>query len=161
MDLHCDVIVPVYNPSVDFLCTIQAIRSQKGCICRIIIVNDGSTNGLDILKNISKYSDIIIHNIKSNKGGGHARNCGLKYVASEFVSFCDSDDVWSELKLYKQITFMKENNLFITHTDIVVRSKKNSEGTRIKTPYIIDLNTFLSTTQLYCSTVCLRKSQLV
>lgn len=160
MDLHCDVIVPVYNPSVDFLRTLDAIRSQEGCNCRIIIVNDGSTNGFDVFESISKYPDIIIHNIIKNKGGGYARNCGLKYVKSEFVSFCDSDDVWSKSKLYNQITFMEKNNLDITHTDIVVKYETNSEERRITTPDLIDLKTFLSTTQLYCSTVCLRNKSI-
>jgi len=41
---------------------------------------------------------------------GSARNFGLQHCKSQYIAFLDTDDIWLEDKLKKQIQIMEENN---------------------------------------------------
>ncbi|PGT51021.1 family 2 glycosyl transferase [Priestia megaterium] len=95
------VIIPIYNVEeylgdcLDSLIKSMKLTKHKNEI-NVILVNDGTKdNSGEIAK---KYSSN--HNFryveKTNGGLGDARNFGLKYVASEYVAFIDSDDKISE-----------------------------------------------------------------
>lgn len=60
----------------------------------LIMVDDGSLdNSADIIKKWQKkYPDNITYIKKENGGQASARNLGLKYVQTEWVTFIDSDD---------------------------------------------------------------------
>jgi glycosyltransferase involved in cell wall biosynthesis len=55
---------------------------------------------------------------QKNKGVSSARNNGIKKAKNKWIAFCDSDDIWHEEKLKKQVLFHKQNpNIKISHTD--------------------------------------------
>ncbi len=87
-------IVPAYNAE-DTLCkTIDSILNQTDSRYQIIIVNDGSTDNTDDIceQYYSQYSQKITYIKQENKGLGGARNSGIKYVNTPYVTFLDSDD---------------------------------------------------------------------
>ena len=45
----------------------------------------------------------------SPKGAGNARNFAFQFCKGDYYAFCDSDDLWENNKLEKQINFMKKN----------------------------------------------------
>ena len=69
---------------------------------------DGNSNSetKNILKNYNKYQNINIIWLKKNKKAGFCRNLAMRNSKSEYIAFIDSDDIWEEEKLYKQLNFM-------------------------------------------------------
>ncbi|MCG8741313.1 glycosyltransferase family 2 protein [Tenacibaculum finnmarkense] len=93
---------------------LKSVYEQTFKDYEIIIVDDGSKEGLD--------SIIIPSEIKStikrieNSGPGIARNEGVKIAMGEYLAFLDSDDLWCDTKLEKQIYFMDKNKYLWSHT---------------------------------------------
>ncbi len=87
------VIVPVYN-SLDCLgkC-VNSICNQTYQELEIILVDDGSTDGTDILCDSLKATDERIRVFhKKNGGSSSARNRGMEEATGEYFGFVDSDD---------------------------------------------------------------------
>jgi glycosyltransferase involved in cell wall biosynthesis len=88
------VIIPVYNIADYITETIDSILNQSIKPREIIIINDGSTdNTVELIS--EKYKDISLLKIFSqkNQGAGEARNLGITMSTSDFIFFCDSDDI--------------------------------------------------------------------
>lgn len=88
------VVVPAYNVEQYLSQCLDSILSQSYTNLDVLIVNDGSTDGTASLcdQYASKHKRVrVIH--KTNAGLGAARNTGLSYSSSEFITFVDSDDV--------------------------------------------------------------------
>lgn len=87
-------VVPAYNAEATLERTISSILHQTDDRYKIVIVNDGSTDGTEeICKSYEKvYLDKITYLWQTSKGPGGARNSGMTLVETEYVSFLDSDD---------------------------------------------------------------------
>lgn len=94
------VIIPLYNKEDYILNTIKTIINQSFTDFEIIVVNDGSTdNGLEIVKEITDKRIKIIN--QKNQGLSGARNIGIKNAATDYITFIDADDFWTEHHLYQ------------------------------------------------------------
>ncbi|WP_270333571.1 glycosyltransferase family 2 protein [Ligilactobacillus acidipiscis] len=105
-DIHnandLDIIIPVYNVSAYIVDCLNSILKQKTKYkIKIILIEDGSTDGSDQL--IKQYENDprvkIIY--QSNQGVSAARNRGLDYLDSAYVMFVDADDLLNDLALNK------------------------------------------------------------
>jgi glycosyltransferase involved in cell wall biosynthesis len=95
------VIIPTYNRAHTLQRTINSVFHQTYRNYEIIVVDDGS---IDNTKEIVKiYGNGIRLITQKNLGPSSARNAGIKVSRGEYIAFLDSDDVWSPLKLEKQI----------------------------------------------------------
>ncbi|SDS26697.1 Glycosyltransferase involved in cell wall bisynthesis [Polaribacter sp. KT25b] len=87
------VIVPVYNAKKYLECCLISIIRQSIHNIQIIIINDGSTDGSDVLCDKFKSIDSRIEVIhKKNEGVGIARKIGVENATGKYVAFVDSDD---------------------------------------------------------------------
>ena len=94
------VIVPVYNTSEYLEQCIGSILNSSYQALEVICVNDGSTDGSDIILNELAKKDARLKVVHTQNGGvSRARNIGLSVAQGEFVSFVDSDD-WIEPEYY-------------------------------------------------------------
>ncbi|MDU6855743.1 MAG: glycosyltransferase family 2 protein [Clostridiales bacterium] len=121
------VIMPTYNCS-DFIgVTFDSVISQSYKDWEIIVVDDCSTdNTKKIVEDyILKEPRIKYYKLDKNSGAAVARNKAVEIARGEYIAFLDSDDVWAEEKLTKQINFMKENNYNFTCTSY---TKIDEEG---------------------------------
>ncbi len=91
------VIMPIYNTEEYLEVAIESIINQDIGFSenvKLILIDDGSKdNSFEICQRYKeKYPDNIVAISKENGGQGSARNLGLEYVDSEYITFLDSDD---------------------------------------------------------------------
>ena len=91
------IISAVYNVELYLDDYIQSLVNQRldfETNIDVILIDDGSPdNSKDIInKWVKKYPNNIFYIRKKNGGQSSARNLGLKYVKTEWVTFIDPDD---------------------------------------------------------------------
>lgn len=88
------IIVPAYNVEKYISDCLNSLIHQTYMNHKIVIVNDGSTDGTEdiCLSFKKKYEELITYVYQENKGLGEARNTGMQYVDTPYMAFLDSDD---------------------------------------------------------------------
>lgn len=94
------VIIPVYNCEQYLETAVSSVLNQPYSRIRIIIVDDGSTDGspqlCDRLEETFPDRIHVIH--QTNAGVSAARNAAMAYVFSQnsdsYLTFLDADDCW-------------------------------------------------------------------
>lgn len=161
------IVIPIHNRERFLLRTLQSVKNQTYRPLQLILVdNNSSDSSLSICndfreKNNSESFEIIITS-ETKKGANAARNKGLSYVTSEFVSFYDSDD---EMYPYKMATIaqtIKENpwadiigiTYYITFPDRTVKQRSKVFSNRLNKHI---LTGYLSTMAMIVRTDLIRK----
>lgn len=100
------VVVPVFNAQEYIGETLLAIARQTMTDLEVLVVDDCSTDGsADIIKTqCAADARFSYHRSPSNFGGpAGPRNLGVAASSSDFVAFCDADDLWVPHKLAVQL----------------------------------------------------------
>lgn len=87
------IVLPVYNVADYLKECIQSILNQTFKEYELILVDDGSTDGSEIMCDQYKKKDeriVVVH--QKNGGLSAARNTGMNYAKAEYITFIDSDD---------------------------------------------------------------------
>ena len=108
---NISVVIPVYNCAEYINEAIDSVINQTLRPKEIIIVNDGSTDGL--LNKIEPYGNGIIVINQKNKGLAEARNVGIKNSTGEIIAFLDADDIWYSHKLDLQVKLLNSDVGFV------------------------------------------------
>lgn len=95
--MDISVVVPAYNAARTVAETLESIVAQTLPPREIIVVDDGSRD--DTLDVLSRYAGQVTVFSQDNSGVSATRNRGVREASSEWVAFCDADDVWHPLKL--------------------------------------------------------------
>lgn len=109
------IITPLFN-SMEFIKeTADSVLSQTIPDWEWIIVDGHSKDGsyeyvCDLAKNDKRIIVLIQQN---NSGIGAARNEALDVATGEYIAFLDSDDMWDECFLEKQLAFAEKNGPFV------------------------------------------------
>jgi glycosyltransferase involved in cell wall biosynthesis len=125
-----DILLATYNGEKYLTQQIDSIITQTYKDWQLLIRDDLSTdNTVNIIKNYTcKYPDKI-RLIEDNKRHlGLAQNFGtlLKLAQSEYIMFCDQDDIWLPNKIELTLNTMKAagqtwpNTPLLVHTDLKV-----------------------------------------
>lgn len=95
--MKCSVIIPIYNAEATLRRCLDSLVSQPLSDYELLLVNDGSTDGSDIIcrEYAAAYPQIRCFT-KENGGVSSARNLGLAQAQGEYVLFVDSDDYVAE-----------------------------------------------------------------
>lgn len=110
------IIMPMYNAE-RFICkTIDSVLRQTFENWELIIVDDNSTDDSVNIVNSFEDNRIKLFVQKFNQGAASARNKAIEISTGDYLAFLDSDDIWKQNKLQKQIAFMEENKLNFTCT---------------------------------------------
>lgn len=120
MNPETSVIIPVFNGLSFVGRTLTSVLDQADYSdYEIIIIDDASTDGTDLL--LEGFCDPRIRRIRlsANAGPGIARNEGIAAARGRFIAFIDGDDFWHPDKLCKQIRFMKDGPHAFTYTQHV------------------------------------------
>jgi glycosyltransferase involved in cell wall biosynthesis len=95
------VIMPVYNCERYVREAIESILAQTRAADEIIAVDDGSVDGSKDV--ITSFGDSVRYVRQRNQGAGVARNTGIGLATGDFLTFLDSDDVWTPDKTQTQL----------------------------------------------------------
>ncbi|WP_051257862.1 glycosyltransferase family 2 protein [Desulfovibrio cuneatus] len=115
-----DVIIPLYNVELFIEKAIASVQAQTYPVARIIVVNDGSTDGGPArVEAMAEHDSRITLLSGPNVGLSGARNKGVLASTGEFVAFLDSDDVWHPEKLQLQMGLLqKSQELAFVHCGV-------------------------------------------
>ncbi|MCS0826787.1 glycosyltransferase family 2 protein [Cytobacillus firmus] len=108
------VILPIYNVESYLSDCLESILKSMNYVnqdkkIEIILVDDGSTDNSSIIAKDYAFRYKFIYLKKKNGGLSDARNFGLKYVSSDFVTFIDSDDKVTENYFSKILQALESN----------------------------------------------------
>lgn len=129
------IIMPSYNTGKFIKKTINSVINQTYNNWELIIVDDGSTDNTDEVVRAIKDDRIKYIKNKVNKGAAISRNIALREAKGRWIAFLDSDDLWKEDKLEKQIKFMEDNNYYFSYTNYIeIDENSNFNGRKITGP---------------------------
>lgn len=98
------VILPTYNRAHLLPTAIESVMEQTYHNWELIIIDDGSTDNTGLVAGrYVKGDSRIRYFYQENKGGGAARNTGMKYAKGQYITFLDSDDRCLARKLQAQL----------------------------------------------------------
>ena len=116
------VVITTYNRVSLVERALASVLAQSLPADEIIIVDDGSTDDtVSTLKSLHPEVNLIQ---QDNQGVSAARNTGISAARHDWIALLDSDDVWHENKLERQIKALKNapEYLFCHSDEIWVRN---------------------------------------
>lgn len=161
------VILPTYNRAAFLPEAIGSVLRQKDVDFELLVIDDGSTDNTEEL--VMSFGDDRIKYFKRPHTGmlSQLKNFAIDRSSGEFLAFMDSDDLWTEGKLSRQLQLLTGHpELGFSLADITVfkgdtvlkeytyRSRGGIQCTNIF-PWIIN-NGFL----VYNPTILMRKTCL-
>lgn len=154
--------MPSYNASRFIAESINSVLLQTYSHWELLIVDDCSKdNSVEI---IQKFADIDsrvkLFPLKENVGAAAARNIAIEHAQGRYIAFLDSDDIWNENKLRKQLSFMKQNSYAFTFSDYYVMEEDGKKtGNIVRVPISLTYHQYLRNTIIGCLTVIIDKKQ--
>lgn len=108
------VVIPAYNAAETIIPCIQSVLNQTYKNIEIVVINDGSQDQTkSVIEQFKK--DFCIDNLRivhqDNAGPSAARNWGIELAKGEYIAFLDSDDLWKETKIEKQMACFNDINV--------------------------------------------------
>lgn len=158
MNEEVSVIMPMYNSEKYIKESIESVINQTYTNWKLYIIDDCSMdNSINIVKELEKI-DIRIKLIELDENGGPAksRNRGIKLCKGRYITFIDSDDIWNNDFLEKQLRFIKEKDTAISFSSFERKSEDLKETLGIgKIPLKVNYKQLLKDNCITCLTVLL------
>jgi len=109
--IEVSIIMPAFNRAYCIEKPIKSVLNQHHSNWELLIIDDGSTDGLgSFLEN--NFNDKRIKYYKKEWGGvSQARNFGLDRASGKYIFYLDTDNVWYPDYLRNMIVFMEKGNL--------------------------------------------------
>ncbi len=97
------VIIPTKDRCPLLVDAIRCALGQEGVELEVIVVDDGSSDGTGRM--LERLGEPRLRTLRNERsvGLGRARNAGLRVARGRWVAFLDDDDLWSPLKLRRQL----------------------------------------------------------
>ena len=119
------VVIPAHNEAgiiAGSLGETVRVFNDFGCKYEIIVVDDGSSD--DTFKNALKasrqYSNVIVKQLKINRGKGRALKVGFRQCSGDYVVFLDADMELHPAQLQTFFDIMR-----LDEADVVIGSKRH------------------------------------
>lgn len=100
------VIMPAYNAAPYIEAAIRSVLRQTYTDWELLVVNDCSADNTAAIVQRLATSDTRIIYLENdrNRGVSYTRNYALSQASGKWIAFLDSDDLWREDKLAKQLS---------------------------------------------------------
>jgi teichuronic acid biosynthesis glycosyltransferase TuaG len=150
------IITPSYNSSQFIKECVSSVLRQTYRNWELIIVDDCSRdNSRNIIRDLAK-KDTRINTVflQKNVGAAEARNIAIRKARGKYIAFLDSDDIWLENKLKKQIKFMRDAGIAFSFTSYnTINEHGNKILNTVSAPEKMTYNAYLKDTVIGCLTV--------
>ena len=152
------IIVPVYNVEKYIEQTMDSVRVQTFEDWELLLVEDGSTdNTVTVVKDyLERTQDQRIRLIclGGNLGAALARNRGLAESRGRYIAYLDSDDLWAEDKLEKELAFMERKGAAFAFTGYEFADERGcGTGKVVRVPETLHYKEALKNTTIFTTTV--------
>ena len=129
------VIIPSYNRADKIERSVRSVLNQDYKNLEVIVVDDGSDdNTVDIIKEVADPRLRYIY--QENSGACAARNNGIRHARGEYIAFHDSDDIWHQDKLEKQMPILLNNQADIVFCKLALLSENGKSDGIARPTYI-------------------------
>lgn len=104
------IIMPAYNCERYIEEAIHSVIKQTYQSWELIVIDDGSKDRtVRIVEELSNKDDRIrFYKNEKNQGVSATRNKGISLAGGDWIAFLDSDDIWVNTKLKKQMDIAKQ-----------------------------------------------------
>ena len=114
--MDISVIIPTYNRKNTLPRAVESVLNQTYKPVKIIVVDDGSTDGTK--EWFSEMYPLVHYIYQVNSGVSSARNTGINSARGDWIALLDSDDEWLPDKLELQVKLLQNNaELRFCHTN--------------------------------------------
>ncbi|MDH5352873.1 MAG: glycosyltransferase family 2 protein [Gammaproteobacteria bacterium] len=114
--MRISVVIPTYNRLPALIRAIDSVIGQTSPVDEIIVVDDGSDDGTEILIR-EKFPQVKFF-YQTNQGVSAARNFGIKQAQHPWIALLDSDDSWLADKVETMREAQRTNpEYFVFHSD--------------------------------------------
>lgn len=148
------VITANYNAEAFIQQAIDSVLAQQYEQWELLIVDDCSTdNSINIINTYVESDERIkLIKLEQNSGPAIARNRALAEAKGRYIAFLDSDDLWKEDKLVKQIAFMQAQNIPFSYTSYDLTNEDDEDKGEFLVNGKVDYYSLLKTCDIGCLT---------
>lgn len=100
------IVIPAYNAMTYLPDTVASVFEQTFRDFEVLLVDDGSTDSIQIWVAQTVYDRRFKLIAQPNQGLSAARNTGITHSQSEYIAFLDADDLWHPTKLAQQVQWL-------------------------------------------------------
>ena len=154
------VIMPAYNAEKTVAQAINSVTRQTFGDFELIVIDDCSKDStVAVIEDLAKNDGrIVLLKNKENSGVSKTRNYGVSMAKGELIAFLDSDDMWREDKLEKQLEiFEKNTEAVISYTaSSFIDNDGNPYNYVMQAEEKTDYKTLLKKNLLSCSSVMIK-----
>lgn len=130
------VIMPIYNASRFLREAIDSVLNQTYKDLELLLVDDCSTDDSFLIVKEYEIKDtrVRVFQNEKNKGVAETRNLGISHAIGKYIALLDSDDVWLENKIERQVCLLEEKKAHIAYCsyDFIDENSR-----RILSPFIV------------------------
>ncbi len=154
------IIMPAFNTSKFIGKAIQSVLNQTYNHFELIIIDDKSTDNTINEINSFKDSRIVFLRNEINLGVGETRNKAIEIATGDYLAFMDSDDIWVNYKLSRQIEFMElKSVIFSFHPLIFIDEIGKEIGKPLLKNTVVDFQFLLGNTIIPTSSIIIDKTK--
>jgi glycosyltransferase involved in cell wall biosynthesis len=110
------IVIPCYNEFEGIAGTILKIRAAMpaGTLYRLIVVNDGSTDGTkNLLETLLSDGDLHIIEHPRNRGYGAALKSGIRAATTELIAITDADETYPNDRLPELVSLCANYDMVV------------------------------------------------
>ncbi|MDR0298908.1 MAG: glycosyltransferase family 2 protein [Streptococcaceae bacterium] len=131
--MKLSIVIPTYNRQGTIVRSINSVLKQEGMPSdfELIIIDDCSTD--DTVRVVQEIGNpnIMLFKLEKNSGANIARNVGFEKSQGDIIAFQDSDDVWLQGKLKRQLEILRDGYDIVGSSLMQFKKEKDFSNLKI------------------------------